>query len=96
MIALNQTFQDLTIALDGGTFHGCTFVRCRLRFSGLAMPDLGGGNRFDSCEWDFLGPAGNTLAFLQMLHQDHGGSEMVENIFARIRQQPPIARSPGG
>lgn len=91
MIALNQTFEDLTIALDGGTFHGCTFVRCRLRFSGLAMPELGGGNRFDSCEWDFLGPAGNTLAFLQVLSRDYGGADMVENIFARIRDRTAIA-----
>ena len=91
MIALNQTFQDLTIALDGGTFHGCTFVRCRLRFSGLAMPDLGGGNRFDSCEWDFLGPASNTLAFLQVLAHDYGGADMVENIFARIRDRTAVA-----
>jgi hypothetical protein len=91
MIALNQTFEDLTISLDGGTFHGCHFVRCRLRFSGLAMPELGGGNRFDSCEWDFLGPAGNTLAFLQVLSHDYGGADMVENIFARIRDRAAIA-----
>jgi hypothetical protein len=95
MIALNQTFQDLTITLDGGTFHGCTFVRCRLRFNGLAMPDLGGGNRFDACEWDFLGPAGNTLALLQVLQHDFGGAEMVENIFARIRQSTALGRGPG-
>jgi hypothetical protein len=93
MIALNQRFEDLTITLDGATFHGCTFVRCRLRFSGFAMPELGGGNQFDACEWDFFGPASNTLAFLQMLHQDYGGSEMIENMFDRIRQKSPLADS---
>ena len=91
MIGLNQRFEDLTITLDGGTFHGCTFLRCRLRFAGLAMPDLGGGNSFEGCEWDFVGAAGNTLGFLQTLFHDHGGAELVERVFGAVRQQAPIA-----
>jgi hypothetical protein len=91
MIALNQRFEDLTITLDGGTFHGCTFVRCRLRFSGLALPELG-GNKFEACEWDFIGPASNMLAFLQTLYHDHGGTDLVERIFGMIRERRPLAR----
>jgi hypothetical protein len=90
MIAMNQKFEDLTITLDGGTFHGCTFTRCRLRFSGLTLPELGGGNKFENCEWDFIGPANNTLAFLQMLDHDYGGAEMVEGIFNRVRDRKPV------
>jgi hypothetical protein len=90
VIALNQRFEDLTITLDGGTFHGCTFVRCRLRFGGLALPDLG-GNSFEACEWDFIGPARDALAFLQVLYHDHGGTALVERIFALIRERQPIA-----
>lgn len=89
MIALNQTFEDLTITLDGGTFHGCRFVRCRLRFGGVALPELG-GNRFDQCEWDFIGAARDTLAFMQVLYHDQGGVELVEKLFGVIRDKSPI------
>ncbi|MGE5270504.1 MAG: hypothetical protein ACM3JG_12630 [Thiohalocapsa sp.] len=89
MIALNQNFDDLTITLDGGTFHGCTFTRCRLRFSGTLLPELG-GNRFDQCEWDFIGPAGMTLGFLQTLYHDQGGVELVEKLFGAVRDRAPL------
>ena len=92
MIALNQKYEDLTLTLDGGTFHGCTFVRCRLRFSGLALPELGGGNIFEQCEWDFIGPARDTLAFLQMLYHDHGGTDLVEKVFGLVRDRGSLIR----
>jgi hypothetical protein len=66
-------------------------VRCRLRFSGLALPELG-GNRFEQCEWDFIGPARDTLAFLQVLYHDHGGADLVEHLLALIRDRQPISR----
>ncbi len=89
MIALNQNFDGLTITLDGGTFHGCTFTRCRLRFSGMLPVELG-GNHFDQCEWDFVGPARETLAFLQTLYHDQGGVELVEKLFGVVRERMPI------
>ena len=91
MIALNQRFEDLTITLDGGTFHGCTFVRCRLHFAGLAPPDLN-GNLFERCEWDFVGPARETLAFMQTLYHGHGGGELIEKIFGLVRDNRPLTR----
>ena len=91
MIALNQKFEGLTITLDGATFHGCTFVRCRLRFSGLALPELG-GNRFDQCEWDFVGPARDTLSFLQVLYHDTGGVDLVEKLFSLVRERSAIGQ----
>ena len=93
MVALNQKFEGLTITLDGGTFRGCTFTRCRLRFNGLALPELG-GNTFNECEWDFVGHAGETLAFLQMLYHDQGGSGLVETIFGRLRDRQPLTAVP--
>lgn len=91
MIALNQKYEDLTITLDGGTFHGCSFVRCRLQFSGLALPDLE-RNSFEQCEWDFVGPARDTLAFLQVLYHDQGGTDLVEKIFGLVRDRGSLAR----
>lgn len=89
MIALNQNFEGLTITLDGGTFRGCTFTRCRLQFSGI-MPVGLGGNRFDQCEWDFIGPAATTLAFMQTLYHDQGGVELIEKLFGVVRERTPI------
>ena len=60
------------------------FTRCRLRFSGMLPVELG-GNRFDQCEWDFVGPARDTLAFLQTLYHDQGGVELVEKLFGVVR-----------
>jgi hypothetical protein len=93
MVALNQKFESLTITLDGQTFHGCTFTRCRLRFNGQALPDLG-GNTFSDCEWDFVGHAGDTLAFLQTLYHDHGGIGLVETVFNRLRDRQPLTALP--
>ena len=91
MIALNQKYEDLTITLDGGTFHGCSFLRCRLRFSGLALPDLD-RNSFEQCEWDFVGPAHDTLVFLQALYHDHGGADLTERILGLVRDKGPLTQ----
>ena len=91
MIAVNQRYEDLTLTLDGGTFHGCTFVRCRLRFSGLMLPEFA-SNRFERCEWDFIGPARDTLAFLQVLYHDQGGTDLVERIFRLVRDRGPLTQ----
>jgi hypothetical protein len=93
MIAINQKFEDLTITLDGGTFHGCDFLRCHLRFNGLALPDLG-GNSFEQCHWDFSSHAGEMLAFIQTLYHDHGGAGLVETLFSRLRDNIPLSPVP--
>jgi hypothetical protein len=95
VVVLNQRFENQTVTLDGGTFHGCTFVRCHIRFNGLMLPELG-GNMFQECEWDFAGPASNTLAFLQMLYHDHGGTDLIERLFARLRERAPLGPIAGG
>ena len=93
MIAINQKFEDLLVNLDGGTFHGCTFTRCRLRFSGFSHPDLS-KNTFEQCHWEFAGPATEIFTFLQVLYHDHGGAELGEAIFGRVRDRAPLSSIP--
>jgi len=57
----------------------------------LALPDLE-RNSFEKCEWDFIGPARDTLAFLQVLYHDHGGTDLVEKIFGLVRDRGSLAR----
>ena len=49
-------------------------------------------NSFEQCEWDFIGPARDTLAFLQVLYHDHGGTDLVEKIFGLVRDRGSLAR----
>jgi hypothetical protein len=37
MIARNETFENVHVALDGGSFYQCTFRSCELAFFGT-MP----------------------------------------------------------
>jgi hypothetical protein len=55
------------------------------------LPDLE-RNSFEKCEWDFIGPARDTLAFLQVLYHDHGGTDLVEKIFGLVRDRGSLAR----
>jgi hypothetical protein len=83
MIARNQTFNDMTISMDGGSFYGCTFNRCKLQFSGLLPITLDRGNYHD-CNWEFSGPAANTVTFMTALYKA-GAHDLVEGIFRTIR-----------
>jgi hypothetical protein len=83
MIGRNQTFENITISLDGGSFYGCTFSRCRLQFSGLLPVVLEGGT-FNECIWEFLGTASNTVAFMTALYKA-GARDLIEGTFRTIR-----------
>lgn len=83
MIARNQTFEDVTISLDGGSFYGCSFHRCKLQFSGL-LPVILDGSHFDNCHWEFSGPATTTVWFMSALYKA-GAHEIVEGTFQAIR-----------
>jgi hypothetical protein len=84
MIAQNQTFNDITVYIDGGTYTGCTFTRCILVVSGI-LPAQIAGNKFIECKWEFAGPAANTMVFLTSLYAG-GASDFVEKIFDAIRK----------
>lgn len=83
MLAFNKKFKDTTINLDGGTFEGCTFENCILLFSGLMPPTLK-NNSFTGCQWEFAGPAENTLRFLTALYSG-GGRDLVEKTLENIK-----------
>lgn len=83
MIAEDQTFEDMTIVLDGGSFYRCTFIRCRMSFSGL-LPCIVESPNFVECHFDLQGPAANTLAWLGALYRA-GGQALVEETFDQIR-----------
>jgi hypothetical protein len=62
----NQIFTDEPVEIDGNSFFNCKFIRCTLVYSG------GSASTFDTCIFDdpklsFIGPAGNTMAFMESL-----------------------------
>jgi hypothetical protein len=84
MIARNQTFENLAISLDGGSFYGCTFNKCRLQFSGLLPVHLEGGNKFENCKWEFAGPASTTIGLMSALYKA-GARDLIEATLRVIR-----------
>ena len=83
MLARGQHFSDARIAVDGGTFDGCTFERCTLIFSAM-LPTQIMKCHFIDTKWEFSGPAQNTITFLAGLYRS-GGKSLVENTFNKIR-----------
>jgi hypothetical protein len=84
-----SNIQDMTISLDGGSFYGCTFNRCKLQFSTLLPITLDRGN-YNDCNWEFAGPASNTVAFMTAVYKGRG-RDIVEGIFRAIRgEQLPV------
>jgi hypothetical protein len=67
MYASKETFKDIQISLDGGSFYACHFERCKLVYTGI-LPVVMDGCSIVDCRWQFDGPALNTLGFLQGLH----------------------------
>jgi len=83
MIARDESFNDMTICLDGATFIGCKFDRCRLTFSGVLAVNLE-KNEFNECIWEFSGPAQNTIGFMTLLYSG-GAKELIESTFKNIQ-----------
>ena len=88
MIAKNQKFIGLRISLDGGAFHECTFDGCHLVYSGF-LPVTLDECTYRNCEWEFAGPALNTLNFMQGIYAV-GATELMENTFQQIRGNTPF------
>ena len=92
MIAENQIFRGKRIYLDGCSFHGCTFERCILVYSGTLGVDLVEA-RFIDCRWEVEGAALRTLRFLKLLYAV-GARRLVENIFSEIRGERSSSKPP--
>jgi hypothetical protein len=84
MIAHNKRFNDIPIYLDGCTFVGCTFERCRFIFSGLIAHHLEGNTFGEGCTWEFAGPASLVVKFMSAMYQG-GAKDMIEKTFDNIR-----------
>jgi len=89
MIAKNQTFEGEVVSIDGSTFRHCQFIKCVLFFSGILPVDLCGSS-FTECQWEFVGPAANTMGFLGALYR-RGETHLVETVFANVRGEDTAA-----
>jgi hypothetical protein len=83
VIAKGQTFEGEMVSIDGSTFRDCQFIKCVLYFSGLLPVDLRGSS-FTECQWEFVGPAANTMGFLGALYR-RGETRLVESVFDNVR-----------
>ena len=83
----DQEFVDQVIDLDGNTFSGCTFIRCRIVFRAKASCSLSVCRFKENSQWFLGGPASGTMQFLSMLYQEGGetGREQVEQFFQKVR-----------
>lgn len=86
MIAQREKFRNTTVFLDGSTFVGCSFERCIFVFSAL-MPTHLDGCTFEDCQWQFAGPAANTVGFMTAMYSQGGGAaKLIEGTFDNIRR----------
>jgi hypothetical protein len=83
----NETFREQTIAIDGNQYINCTFIQCRIIFSGYEV-GVFDGCTFVRCAWGFAGSAANTLNYLAAIYNGLGknSQEMIEGIFESIRR----------
>ena len=66
------SFTDQTITLDGTSYIGCKFTKCRVRYGG-GLTDLQ-YNNFNSCSFEYFGAADRTVAFAKEMNIElHGG-----------------------
>ena len=78
------TFADELISLDDNEFHGCTFKRCTLEYSGGQPPTIQKCIFEQSPQIIFSGTAADTLNFLTSLY--HGGFKpIIEKTFDSVR-----------
>jgi hypothetical protein len=78
-----RIFADQEVRLDGREFVGCNFRNCKLIYGG-GLPFLLGGNEISDCNFEFVGPALNTINTLRML-QHSGMDPVVEVVMETIR-----------
>lgn len=66
-----RTYEKKTVLLDGNEYTDCTFIDCRLVYSGSGKVGLS-GCRLVNSTFHFEGAAGNAMAFLNALAGDPG------------------------
>jgi hypothetical protein len=83
---IEQTYgPGVNVDLDGNAYTRCVFDRCRMHFSGGALPTFK-DVKFRDVIWHWDGAAGNGLALLSALYNHFGptgrrdAEEMIRNI----------------
>lgn len=86
MRVVNYSFEGQEVVLDFHDFKGCNFIQCNMVYFGHGPVTLDTCN-FDRCQWNFSGPAANTLHFMTKLyHAGIGAQELIEHTIENIRQ----------
>jgi len=90
-----KTFKDRVIKLDGNEYHDCTFERCKLRYAAAGKGVLS-NNAIRECQWEFVGAALETIAFMTSLFHGLGpaGALVVEDLFTDIRTGRLLPKDP--
>lgn len=72
------------VQLDGSSFEHCVFKKAVLVYGGGVPPRIAGCT-FDDVSFQFVGPAGRTLAMLKaMSHPASGLADVVRASFSRL------------
>lgn len=87
MIANGETFRDIRVHLDGGTFVNCTFENCDLIFSAV-LPVHMDRCSFNNCRPAFIGSAGLAIQMMRGIYHGWGpnGRTVIDGIFDQIRK----------
>jgi hypothetical protein len=79
------TFEKAEVPIDGNRYENCTFIECRLIFSGTA-PVYIQGCTFEHSNFVLAGAAELTVGFLTQLGNiRNGGEELLETFLNCIR-----------
>lgn len=88
-IVRDQTFGNAAVPLDGTSYEACSFVECRLIYSGTGPVGLTNCN-FRDCSFGFEGAAANTVSFLNALAGDPGLRLAVPSILPDLEMAPLV------
>ena len=91
MKAKSCTFRNAVVHVDGHSYHGCRFERCRLVYSGGDLPSMV-DCEFLRCRWTLDGAAARTLRLMKAMTV-RGGSmrALVERSLGLVeRPAPPL------
>jgi hypothetical protein len=80
----DKTFTGASVELDNHEFRNCTFRDCKLVYAGGPPPTLDTCD-FGNSQFNFHGPAANTIAFLKAMTTPRSGMQLlVREIFPAL------------
>lgn len=63
-----ETFEGMTVRMDGGVFIDCTFNNCTIEFAGTGEMTHMMGNTFNDCPVHLIERAANTISFVSHIY----------------------------